>query len=57
MSQDYFHIDSPEKRKELEEFKRLRIDHPKMLYVQEQAENALMSRDGSFLLLVIGPRW
>lgn len=55
MSQDHFHIDSPEKRKELEEFKRLRIDHPKMLYVQEQAENALMSRDGSFLLLVIGP--
>lgn len=55
MSQEYFHIDSPEKRKELEEFKRLRIDHPKMLYVQEQAENALMSRDGSFLLLVIGP--
>ena len=55
MSQEHFHIDSPEKRKELEEFKRLRIDHPKMLYVQEQAENALMSRDGSFLLLVIGP--
>lgn len=55
MSQESFRIDSPEKRKELEEFKRLRIDHPKMLYVLEQAVNALLSRDGSFLLLVIGP--
>ena len=46
---------SPEKRKSLEEFQKLRIDHPKLIYVQRQVDSALVSRDGSFLLLVIGP--
>ena len=44
-----------EKRKSLEEFQKLRIDHPKLIYVQRQVDSALVSRDGSFLLLVIGP--
>jgi len=46
---------SLEKKNDLEEFQRLRIDHPKLFAVQRQVDDALVSRDGSFLLLVIGP--
>lgn len=46
---------SLEKRKLLEDFQKLRIDHPKLVSVQRQVDAALVSRDGSFLLLVIGP--
>lgn len=45
---------SVEDKKKLDQFKELRIEHPSLITVQKRVENALLSRDGSFLLLLIG---